>query len=194
MDMKFKNAVHRSVIIITILVLSFLIGYVYQAIGHKMDLKSHPREYSEYVTKYAAEYGVPEYIVYSVILEGSDFQSNYVSDDGRIGLMQISPESFRWLLSITKEDLDTGILYDPDTNIRYGTYMLSHLYTQYNRWKTVLAIYKAGENTVGMWMQSSSNVDSNGNLTKIPDKSVEAFVSAVEKQMEIYRELYYENN
>ena len=69
--MKFKNAVQRSVVIITILILSMLCGYLYQFIGHRMDLKNHPREYEEFVEKYAAEYGVPEYVVDDVIHQES---------------------------------------------------------------------------------------------------------------------------
>ena len=192
--MKFKNAAQRSAIIIIILTLSVVIGYIYQIVGHSIDLKKHPREYIDYVSKYAAEYGVPEYIVYGVMLKSSDFQSNHVSDDGKIGLMQISPESFRWLLAITKEDLDTGILYDPETNIRYGTYMLSHLYTKYNRWKTVLAIYVAGESTVELWLLDDDNTDSNGNLVNIPVETVENYVEEVERTIDMYQNLYYSDN
>ncbi len=192
--MKFKNAAQRSAIIIAILALSLIIGYIYQSIGHSVDLKKHPREYSEYVSKYAAEYGVPEYIIYGVMLKESNFRSNFVSEDGKIGLMQISPESFRWLLSITKEELDTGILYDPETNIRYGTYMLSHLYTKYNRWKTVLAICKAGESTVELWMLDDENTDANGNLVNIPVESVKNYVEEVEYEIDMYHALYYDDN
>ena len=123
--MKFRSTVFRSVVIIVILCLSLGVGFLYQTIWHRIDLENHPIEFAEYVTKYAEEYGVPEYILYAVIKVESDFESNRLSEAGEIGLMQISPETFSWLLTLTKESLDPGILYDPETNIRYGAYLLS---------------------------------------------------------------------
>ena len=189
--MKFKDTARKSAVIIAIILLSLLCGYIYYCAGHGIDVKKHPREYEEFVEKYAAEYGVPEYIVYAVMLNESGFRSNMLSDDGRVGLMQISPETFRWLTSMTKETLETGILYDPETNIKYGTYMMSYLYTKYNRWKTVVAAMITDEDTVAEWMKDADNVDEHGNLTNIPDKTVSNRVAQIEKDIEIYRELYY---
>ena len=189
--MNFKNAVQRSAVIIVILVLSIGIGYAYHLIGHRIDLASHPREYEEYVARYAAEYGVPEYVVYAVIHQVSEFQSNKVSDDGRIGLMQLSPDTFRSLTAITREELDTGILYDPETNIKYGTYYLSYLFTEHNRWKTVLSVYLFDKKTVEDWCADSDNTDENGNLIHIPDSDARERVEDAEEAVELYQELYY---
>ena len=93
--MKLKNTIVRSVVIIVILCLSMCMGLLYQTVWHKIDLKNHPRDFSEYVSKYAAEYGVPEYILYAVIKTESDFESNKLSESGEVGLMQLSPETFR---------------------------------------------------------------------------------------------------
>lgn len=189
--MKFKNAVYRSAVIIIIIALSLLIGYAYSFIGHKADLASHPREFTEYVEKYSAQYGVPEYIVYAVILDESDFVSNYVSENGKIGLMQLSPSVFRGLAAQQKEDLESGILYDPETNIRYGTYYLSYLFTEFGRWNTVLAAYRTDADTVELWLEDPRNTDGNGNLTKIPEPAAEKYVDSVLKTAELYKKLYY---
>ena len=118
--MKLKNAVHRSFVIIVILLMSIAVGYVYSLLGHRADLNSHPREYTEYVEKYAADYGIPEYIVYAVILEESGFQSNCLSEDGRVGLKQLSDEAFYKISDLLGENSESGILYDPDKRkIRY---------------------------------------------------------------------------
>ena len=189
--MKFKNAVQRSAVIITILILSMLCGYLYQFIGHRLDLKNHPREYAEFVERYAAEYGVPEYVVYAVIHQESGFQSNKVSDDGRIGLMQLTPDTFRFLTSVTREELDTGILYDPETNIKYGTYYLAHLFTEYSRWKTVLAVYLNDKTAVEAWCGDPDNTDENGNLLHIPEEDARKAVEKAEDTVELYQKLYY---
>ena len=189
--MKFKDTARKSAVIIGIILLALLCGYLYQLIGHGADLKKHPRQYEEYVEKYAAEYGVPEQVIYATILNQSGFCSNYVSDDGRIGLMQLSPDTLRWLTSMTKETLEAGILYDPETNIKYGTYMMSYLYTKYNRWKTVAAMMVTDEATVNAWTDNPAYSDEHGNLTDIPDKAVENLVEQIEDDTEMYRKLYY---
>ncbi len=189
--MKLKNAVQRSIVIVTIIVLSIIIGYIYSIIGHQTDLKKHPREYSDIVEKYSEEYGVPEYIIYAVILEESGFVSNYVSETGEIGLMQLSEETFSDLLTITKDNLEVGILYDPDTNVKYGTYYLSHLYIKYNRWSTVYAAYHTSEAVVDDWMSFEENLDESGNLAEIPDEEAAQYCETIESQAEMYKELYY---
>ena len=55
--MKFRTAARRSVIIVAVILLSLLCGYLYHVIGHRIDLRNHPRAYEEIVTRYAAEYG-----------------------------------------------------------------------------------------------------------------------------------------
>ena len=190
--MKYKNAITRSITILIIISLSLSIGAIYNFIGHRSDLRSHPKQYSEYVSKYAAEYGVPEYIVYGVMHVKSNFQSNKLSDDGRIGLMQISPETFRWILSLTKDELEPGILYDPETNIKYGTYLLSYLYTRYSRWTTVFAIMETNESTVEGWLNTDRYVDSLGNLSVIPDDSIRNVISNIESDCDLYKKLYYD--
>ncbi|MBR4960060.1 MAG: lytic transglycosylase domain-containing protein [Clostridia bacterium] len=191
--MKLRNTIVRSVVIIVILCLAMVCGLVYHTIWHRIDLNNHPRDFSEYVSRYAAEYGVPEYILYAVIKTESDFESNKLSENGEIGLMQLSPETFEWLTTMTKEDKDPGILYDPETNIRYGAYMMSYLYTEYSRWNTVFAIMDAGQDTVEQWMADRKLVDELGNLIVFPDEKTETYVNQVNGTMEIYRNLYYTN-
>lgn len=190
--MKFKTAAYRSAVIITILALAVGIGYVYSKIGHAFDLREHPRDFEEIVGEYSAAYGVPEYIIYGTIKESSDFRSNFVSADGRIGLMQLSDDTFYRLTRITKEDLESGMLYDPETNIRYGTYHLSRLYTEYGRWNTVFAILVTDdEELVRSWLVTDDQSDSRGSLRSIPDSDVEERVARLEAAAKMYKELYY---
>ena len=149
--MKFRTAVRRSTVIIVILTAAVFIGYGYQIVGEILDRKNHPREFAGYVETYSAAYGVPEYMLYAVIKEESDFQSNKVSENGRIGLFQIHPDMLGWLNGITKENLEPGLLYDPETNIRCGAYILSYLYTENGAW-----LQPSAASTTSWWFMNST--------------------------------------
>jgi len=188
---KYRDAVKRSVIIIIILALSVAIGFVYQSLTDKAERQKHPRKYEDIVTKYSSEYGVPEYVIYGVIKTESDFNSGAESSAGARGLMQIMPETFDWLVSVTQDGYEVGMLFDPETNIRYGTYFLSYLYLRYSDWKTVYAAYNAGFGNVDSWLEDSNHVDENGKLKNIPIEETDNYVKKVASAAETYRKLYY---
>ena len=92
--------------------------------------------------------------------------------------------------SLTKEDLETGILYDPETNIRYGTYYLSLLYSEFQVWDTVYAAYNAGRGKVNEWL-SDERYDNHGRLKNIPYKETAEYVEKVKNRSATYEKLYY---
>ena len=185
-----KSSIRRSIVIIVILLLSLLAGYLYNTIGNKIDMKNHPIMYEEQVEKYSAEYGIPKYVIYALINASSGFDSEYTSGDARIGLMQIPFEYIGKLSAINGENIDRDTLYEPDANIKYGTYIISRLYGKYNSWQTVFAAYKAGEEAVDAWL-TDERYAKDGVLVQIPDDAAVQFVSAAEKQAEAYKKLYY---
>ncbi len=189
--MKYKEALMRSVVIITILVLSVICGLLFQFFYDKYERNAYPKEYEEYVEKYASQYGVPESIVYAVIKTESGYDSGAVSEAGAVGLMQMMPDTFNWLTTLTKENLDKGLLYDPETNIKYGTYYLSYLYLKYGSWDTVYAAYNAGEGNVDDWLGDALEADGAKKLGDVPFKETENYIKKVNKAAEIYDRLYY---
>lgn len=190
---KRKKAALRSAVIISILVLSVISGFLIQMVLDKIEHKNYPREYSEYVEKYASDYGVPEYVVYSVIKTESDFESGAVSNKGAVGLMQLMPDTFNWLCTLTKENHDTGMMYDPETNIKYGTYYLSYLYLRYGNWDTVYAAYNAGFGNVDKWLGDKLENEGAKKLDNIPFEETENYVKKVNKACEVYSRLYYKS-
>ena len=179
MNSSLKKSARMSGVILVILVLSVVCGLLYQTIWDAIDRFRYPQGYSEYVTQYAAEFGVPEYVVYAVIRVESNYKSNAVSSAGAVGLMQMTPDTFQWVSMLMKQTADPGMLYDPETNIRYGTYLLSYLYARYNRWDTVFAAYNAGMTRVDGWLTDEAYTDGDGRLTRIPFKETAKYVERV---------------
>lgn len=185
-----KNALRRTVAAILIIALSIGIGFAYDRIRDRIDRRLYPRDYAEYVGRYSAMYGVPEQIIYAVIKVESNFESNAVSHAGAVGLMQLMPDTFAWLCERQNESLDPGLLYDPETNIRYGVYYLSYLYHEFGLWNSVYAAYNAGPTRVRDWSADTRYADENGALANIPFEETRAYVARVEEAVELYRKLY----
>lgn len=162
----------------------------YDFIMTKIDEKRYPLEYTDYVEKNADHYGVPKDIIYSIIKTESNFRYDAVSHKGAVGLMQIMPETFEWLISKTGEDHEMSKLYDPAVNIKYGTYLLSILYNELAVWDTVYAAYNAGIGNVRKWLQDSQYT-TNGRLTDIPFGETARYVVKVNEAREIYNKLYF---
>lgn len=190
MKIDWKNP-SRGVMITLIALVAIGLGFLADFVITCFEKASYPREYVEYVTVYAEAYGVPEELVYAVIRTESDFDSGAVSQAGAVGLMQLMPSTFRWLTDdMLFEHLEDGMLYDPETNIRYGTYCLSYLYDRYGRWDLAIAAYNGGLGNVDEWLADDRYADGEGGLSRIPFKETRQFVTRVTDAWEMYEKLY----
>ena len=156
----------------------------------------YPQKYTAYVEAAAAEFNLPTHLIYAVIHTESSFDSGAVSSAGAIGLMQLMPDTFRWLSdSIAHEKLDDGMIYDPQTNIRYGCRYLRWLYNRYGDITAALAAYNAGPGRVDAWLKDPSLTDKDGKLIadRIPLSEPRRYVDAVLSTAQKYYELYPAN-
>ena len=98
-------------IIISVFACGFSLNFIQKNFIYKTD-------YDEYVDQYSAEYNVDKALIYSVIKCESSYDKDVLSDVGAIGLMQITPETFDWMLSKTGEKYTHDDLYIPEVNIK----------------------------------------------------------------------------
>ena len=150
----------------------------------------YPHKYADSVEKYSAQYGVDENVIYAVIRTESSFRTDANSDVGAAGLMQIMPETFEWLCMRMGETADFAALYDPDTAIRFGTYLLHLLYEQFGDTRTVLAAYHAGLGQVERWLQDASLSPDGHTLQTIPFRDTAHYVQKVDRAIRIYKNIY----
>jgi soluble lytic murein transglycosylase len=190
-----KTQLRRTVAILLIICISIGGGILVNELWNVIEQKLHPRDYSEIISAASEEFDIPEYIIYATIKVESDFDPNAVSSAGAIGLMQMIPSTFEWLTGPQHldENLSTKSLDDPKVNIRYGTYYLSYLYKKFDyNWDNTFAAYNGGETNVASWLKDPQYSDLKGNLTNIPLKETENYVKKINKEIDIYRELYPE--
>lgn len=172
--------------VILLLVLIFAGFYGYNVCMKCM----YPIKYNELVEKYSEDYGVDTALVYSVIRTESGFRPAAESNVGAKGLMQITPDTFEWLMSKTGESYGIEALYEPDVNIKYGTLFLSMLTEEFGNRDSVLSAYHAGWGQVNSWL-CDPEISSDGvTLQRIPFSDTAHYVDKVKKAEKIYNSVY----
>ena len=186
----------RTIVIIILIITAVALGYVYEQVSVTLQKRAHPipAEYEDYVMKYSVEYNVQPYIILSVIKAESSFSSGAVSPGaGAVGLMQIMPDTFDWLMKRMGETHAEGMLFDPETNIKYGTYYLRYLFDMLGDWDLALAAYNAGHNRVrNNWLNDPGIVqDGKLVIAAVPFIETRNYIIRVNKNIEMYKKLYF---
>lgn len=156
-----------------------------------IERQMHPIKYEEFVERYSREYGIDKYFVYAVIKTESGFRPDAVSSLGARGLMQIMEQTFDWL-KYKQSDEDTLYLdmFDPETNIRYGCYLLGYLVDEFGSEETAAAAYHAGRGIVNEWL-CDKNYSADGiHLDEIPISDTAHYVNKIKKAKAVYVSLY----
>jgi len=178
-------------IIIVSVVIMLIIGYF---IGIKIQKDMYPIKYNEYVVKYSEEYNVPQDLIYAVIRTESSFDEKANSSAGAVGLMQIMPDTFDWISKHMDESYAEGAIYQPESNIKCGTFYLSYLYEKFGNWDTALAGYNAGHGRVAEWLSDTRYTDDGITLKNIPYTETNNYVIKVNKAKEMYINLYFDDS
>lgn len=130
---------------------------------------------NEYIEQVCESYSVPVELVKAIIESSSNFQHSYVSPEGYIGLMQISP----FTASLSEWDVN-----DPKENIMIGTSILAEYLETFDGDELLaLVAYHAGQGTVERWIEYGidfKNYDEipGGEVGDIVKKSLEAYNDA----------------
>ena len=184
------------VILCLILAASIGFGFAFDAIALKVERNRYPKPETlvPLVEELSDEYGLPEAIVWATIRNGSNFASNAVSEDGRIGLMQLSSDQLTFICEkvLHSEPIDAGLLYDPQTNVRLGCAYLSYLFGRYGVREQVYAAYAAGIDRVDAWIASHDHLSEQGVLINISDETTASYVKTMKTAVNFYTTLYSE--
>ena len=184
-----KNRIRPLIVFIFIAVLIFLI-FIF---GYVFFLKSiYPIKYETIVNETSKRYNIEPELIYAVIKSESGFDPNARSSAGALGLMQITPDTFLWLQTYTKEKFENeSELFNPDVNIRYGALFLQILRGKYSSDDLVLCAYNAGMSTVDKWLKDENISNYGEELKFIPYKETKDYLNKIKKSKEIYRALYF---
>ena len=155
--------------------------------------RHYPMDYEALVRRYAAENDIPPAYVASVILAESGYRPDAVSYADARGLMQLLPSTAEWVAGKLGENFREESLFDPETNIRYGSWYLGFLMARYGGDKRLSSsAYHAGQGNVDRWLADPEYSTDGQTLDVIPFDSTNAYVSRVLKYYEKYAKLYVE--
>jgi soluble lytic murein transglycosylase len=142
----------------------------------------YPLHYSSIVRVHAKNYDLDPSLLAAVIEQESKFRADAKSSAGAIGLMQLQPATAKGIAIRTGgSKFVLSDLYDPELNIRYGSWYLHHLMVKYGDERLALAAYNAGQQNVDRWRAAGEGV-------QFPE--TRAYVDKVERLKKIYRRAY----
>lgn len=151
-----------------------------------------PISYVTEINGAAVEYGLDPYLALAVIRVESNFRPRARSSVDARGLMQILPETGRWIAEMKGlGEFDPESLYDPALNIDFGCWYLNYLLKMFEQDEHLtLAAYNAGLGRVRRWL---ADEDWNGRpetVNMIPFSETRFFVRRVLAIREIYQLIY----
>jgi len=186
-----KKRIKKLVNLIEVILFAFLIYYLFYI---NIDIKKarFPIKYEETVVKYAEQYELDPFMVYSIIKVESSFDENAESTKGARGLMQITPTTGEWIAEKLKiEEFHSDDLFTPEINIMLGTWYFRYLTDKFNNdIELAIAAYNAGPGSVQNWLNDKKISETGEELNRIPYKETENYVKKFNNAYEQYKELY----
>lgn len=186
-----QKIVKRGLAVLLMLALAGTVLFAF--FQDKINRWEYPIQYSEYVTYYADKYDIDPLMLYAFIRTESNFDPMADSDAGARGLMQITEVTFDWIKSkiAPTEDLTFEDLYDPETNIRFGSYFVSYCLLRYqDDLATAAAAYHSGWGTVDDLLAQAQYSADGKTLDHYPYPQMRLYVKKITSSYQHYQEIY----
>ncbi len=155
----------------------------------------HPLYYGDMIASYSAAQGLDPALVAAVILCESSYNPQAESRLGARGLMQLMEETADWIAHKLNEDGENysfDLLYDPETNIRFGTWYLGYLSRRFDGDATkIVCAYHAGQGNVDSWLANPKYSKDGQTLDVIPTKDTASYAARVLRARSIYQKYYF---
>ncbi len=147
-----------------------------------------PQPWLDEAQKAAAQFGISEDLIYSIIRQESAFNMHARSGADAFGVMQLLPEvaeqlSERYKIPYTQMD----DLYHPRTNMLLGAAHLKELFArQKGRFILAVASYNASEKAIDNWMKTRFRGNTLEFIEDIPYEETRAYVRLVIRNFTFY--------
>jgi len=154
---------------------------------HDFDLR-YIAPYRDLASAYARQHALDEAWIYGLMRQESRFVKHARSSVGAQGLMQIMPATAQWIAE--QLGLKRGAhaaVWQPETNIRFGTFYLRHVYDSLHRSPVLAtAAYNAGPGRARRW-QAEVPLEGAIYIETIPFVETREYVKKVMANAMFYR-------
>ncbi len=152
----------------------------------------YPLIYNDIVVRNSNEYNLDPYLVASIINVESSYDPDAISLKDAKGLMQIGTQTGKWASEVLEiQDYKEEMLFDPEINIKIGTWYLNRLYNEFNQdLDLVLMAYNAGSGNVSKWLNNTEYCKDGINIDNIPFNETKNYVEKVNKNYKVYKLIY----
>jgi soluble lytic murein transglycosylase len=183
----------RIALVAAVAVLAALAGLVIWPLAHHAVREiALPLRHEDIIRQQARKKDLDPALIAGVIYAESKFRDGQVSSAGAQGLMQLTPDTARYIAHksggtrFEVHDLGTA-----QVNIAYGAYYLRYLLDRYGGNETfALAAYNAGEGNVDRWISTARARDEALRISAIPFGETRAYVRRVQGAQRQYRHSY----
>jgi len=151
-----------------------------------------PLPFETSVKRAAARNHLDPMLVAGVIRQESAFQADAVSRAGAVGLMQLLPKTARKLARPVRLRYARAKLFDPEYNLKLGTFYLAELVKTVGSLEAALAAFNAGEERVAAWKTEHNFEEQAEFVESIPFTETRDYVQIVMRNAETYRLVYGE--
>ena len=173
----------RVVLALTVVaVLAAAFGTIHLTRPAWYDRLWYPLKYAEIIRGHARNYRLDPALLAAVIYQESKFRADARSSRGAMGLMQLLPETAKGIaLRTGGGKFAVADLWDPEINVRYGSWYLRHLLDKYREEALALAAYNAGQRNVDDWLRRGVGIQFD---------ETRHFVDRIQELKVIYRRAY----
>lgn len=149
-------------------------------------------DYQQDIITYSQKNNIDPFLVAAIIKNESNFKHKAVSGVGAVGLMQIMPETGRWIAEqMGLENYKDSDLYLTKTNIRMGCWYVGELDHEFKQNMTLVMIaYNAGRGQTREWMQENGWTYDFNDVQAIPYADTREYVAKVLHDRDKYYLLY----
>ncbi len=153
---------------------------------------SFPKGFEVLVKKFSREYGLDEFLVYSLIREESHFDKEARSVSDAMGLMQLLPTTARETAEkIGLQDFEISNLLSPEINIKLGSYYLAQLVQTYGEnFAVSLAGYNGGPTSAKIWYEKNGSLPVDEFIEEISFKESRNYVKKIFRSYGAYEAIY----
>jgi len=149
-----------------------------------------PVRYLTEVRRNAYRQDLDPAIIFGLIRQESMLDKQALSPAGARGLMQVMPATSRQIAREMNEAwLPDASLFNPDVNIRHGSYYFKKLLNRFNgHFALAIAAYNAGPYRVMKWLPTDRTVPADIWIETVPYKETRKYVTSVFSYAIIYQQ------